>query len=35
MNLLGHILLWEGVGLDTKKLETIKDWKRPVMVKGI
>ncbi len=35
MNLLEHILLWEGVGPDTKKLETIKDWKRPVTVKGI
>jgi hypothetical protein len=25
----------EGVRLDLKKLEVIKDWKRPVIVKGI
>jgi len=35
MDFLGHILSWEGVTLDLKKLETTKDWKRLIVVKGI
>ncbi len=35
MDFLGHILSWEGVRLDPKKLEAIWDWKRTIMVKGI
>jgi hypothetical protein len=35
MDFLGHILSRKGVRLDSKKLENIKDWKRPIIVKGI
>jgi hypothetical protein len=35
MDFLRHILSQEGVRLDPKKLENIKDWKRPITVKGI
>jgi hypothetical protein len=35
MGFLGHILYGEGVRLDLKKLEAIKDWKRIVTIKGI
>jgi len=34
MDFLRHVVM-EGVRLDLKKLEVIKDWKRPVIVKGI
>jgi len=35
MDFLRHILSQEGVRLDLKKLEDIKDWKRPITIKGI
>jgi hypothetical protein len=35
MDFLGHILSWEGVKLDPKKLQTTQDWKRIIMVKGV
>ncbi len=35
MDFLGHILSWEGVKPNLKKLEAIQDWKRLVTVKGI
>jgi hypothetical protein len=35
MDFMGHILSREGVRLDPKKLQVVRDWKRLVMVKGI
>jgi hypothetical protein len=35
MDFLRHILLQEGVRLDLEKLEAIRVWKKPIMVKGI
>jgi flagellar biosynthesis protein FlhB len=35
IDFLKHILSEEGVRLDLKKLQPIKNWKRPIMVKGI
>lgn len=35
MDFLGHILSWEGVKPDPKKLETIQNYKRLIIIKGI
>jgi hypothetical protein len=35
MDFLGHISSREGVRLNPKKLQAIRDWKRLVIVKGI
>jgi hypothetical protein len=35
IHLRGHMLSQEGVMLDPKKLQGIRDWKRLIMVKGI
>jgi hypothetical protein len=35
MDFLGHILLREGVRPNLKNLKAIRDYKRPIMVKGI
>ena len=35
INLLGHEISAEGIAPDRKKLAVVKDWKRPVDVKGI
>ncbi len=35
MDFLGHILSWEGVMPDLKKLQSIKVWKSPIVVKGV
>jgi hypothetical protein len=35
LDFLGHILLCEGMRLNLKKLQAIKNWKRLIMVKII
>lgn len=35
MNFLGHVLTWEGVRPNLRKLEVIKCWQRTIMVKTI
>jgi hypothetical protein len=35
MNFLGHVLFWEGVRPDPKKIESIREWQNPVSAKGI
>ncbi len=35
IDFLGHILSREGVRLNPKKLQAIRDWKRPITIKGI
>jgi type III secretory pathway component EscU len=35
MDFLGHILSWEGVKPDPQKLETIQNYKRLIIIKGI
>jgi hypothetical protein len=35
MDFLGHILSWKRVKPDPKKLEAIRDYKRPIINKGI
>jgi hypothetical protein len=35
MDFLGHILSWEGVIPDLKKLKAIHDYKKLIIIKGI
>jgi hypothetical protein len=35
MDFLGHILSWEGVRPDLKKLKAIWDYKKLIIIKGI
>jgi hypothetical protein len=35
MDFVGHVCSREGVRHDLKKLEDIRDWKRPIIAKGI
>ncbi len=35
MNFLGHVLTWEGVMLDLRKLEAIKCWQKEIMAKKV
>jgi hypothetical protein len=35
MDFLGHVLSWEGVKVDPKKIELIKQWKSPMSAKGV
>jgi len=35
IDFLGHILSREGVRFNPKKLQAIRDWKRPITIKGI
>jgi len=35
MNILGHVLSWEGVKPNPKKIKSIKEWQNPVLAKGI
>jgi hypothetical protein len=35
MNFLGHVLTWEGVRPNLRKLEAIKCWQRAIMAKKI
>ncbi len=35
MDFLGHVLFWEGVKPNLKKIESIKEWQSPDLAKGV
>jgi hypothetical protein len=35
MDFLGHVLSWEGVRFNPKKIESIKEWQSQIQPKGL
>jgi hypothetical protein len=35
MDFLGHVLSWDGVKVDPKKIESIREWQSPMSTKGV